>query len=102
MGDVRRVNGEYSLNAPLSPSPELLIVLARMEVERERKGADWCRKHGIGRVRETLGRALPPDITVLQAFKSPEIAARIEAQRTAQDLMAAVCAACGGCVLARR
>lgn len=85
-----------------APSPELLIVLARMEVERDRKGFEWCRRHGIGRVRETLGRALPADVTVLHAVKSPEIAARIESQRMAQSLLAAMCGACGRCPMAKR
>ena len=76
-------------------STSLLIVLAGLIADRERKGYRWCRKNGIGKRRQFVGAVLPPTI------KNPSVAAYIGAQREAASVLAAECRRCRGCELSR-
>lgn len=87
--------------APSPISPELLIEFAGLDAEREHRGVDWCRKHGVGARRARLGRLLPINIIELESARSPEMLAYAEAQRSAQLWLKAHCKACGGCRLSK-
>jgi hypothetical protein len=80
-----------------APSPELLILLAAIEARRDHKGADWCRRHGIGAQRAILANC---NVLPLSAGRSPEMLAYLESRRRAADVLAATCAVCRGCKLA--
>jgi hypothetical protein len=82
---------------PMEPSPELLILLAALEARREQKGAEWCRKHGIGAQRVILGTGLK---VVSMAARSPEAATFVRARKEAADLLMNACRVCGGCKMA--
>ena len=82
-------------------TPTLLIVLAMLEAERERKGAKWCRKHSIGPMRQSL-RTAPANVVPIVAAVAPEIADVIDSKRAAQAALARVCEECRGCEWARR
>lgn len=76
-------------------SPELLITLAKFVAERERKGSEWCRKRGVGRVRELLGVVPAGNVVELNPSQYGEL------QSSAGEILAAHCRACGRCKLAR-
>jgi hypothetical protein len=79
----------------------MLILLADFKAERERRGAQWCKKRGVGARRKLLGRVLAPNVIDLSASQSPELKRFMVSQRAAQETLAAHCRACGGCKLAR-
>jgi hypothetical protein len=83
------------------PTPELLIVLADLEVKREKHGNDWCRRHGVGARRLYLGRALPTNVVSVNPPQSPKLLEYLKAKQTAQETLAMHCHMCGGCKLAK-
>ena len=72
-----------------------LITLAFLTSQRERKGAEWCRKRGVGRMREV---ASPNVLTIGAPMPSAE---HVLAQTEASEILAAHCRSCGGCRLGR-
>ena len=78
--------------------PELLIVLAGLIADRERKGAKWCEKNGVGRLRRIVGAAVPNVVTIAAASVPPEV---LEAQRASAVILADHCQRCGQCKLGR-
>ena len=79
-----------------------LVTLAGLKAERERHSEKWCRSRGIGKRRAYIGRALPANVIVPGAIKSPEFTTYLEAQRMAERWLSTVCAACGACPWAGR
>ena len=75
--------------------PAIMILLAAFTARRDRDGARWCRKEGIGAARRVLGKPLPDDISGL-----PSVATYRDAQREASTILKAHCRACGKCKLA--
>lgn len=74
--------------------PALLIVLAGLMADRERKGFAYCEKWGIGRSRAIIGEALP----MITEGPLAEFAA---GQREAALVLETECLRCGGCKLGR-
>lgn len=73
----------------------LMIVLSVESAKRDRKGAKWCRKDGIGAARRILGEPLPdgvPDSPVIREYRA--------AQAAAIEILATHCRVCGRCELA--
>jgi hypothetical protein len=75
--------------------PALLILLAAYSVRRDRKGAKWCRRDGIGAVRAMLGAPLPDGVPEVPAIREYR-----EAQRGAIEILEHHCRICGRCDLA--
>ena len=65
---------------------ELMIVLAGLIADRDRKGAEWCRKHGVGKRRRVLSSQIAPNVIVDNS--------------DALAILEAHCRACGKCKLA--
>ena len=84
-----------------APSPELLLILAGLIVERERRGTEWCFEHGIGPRRHVLGSPRAPNVTEMPLARSRGGLAFGHSQRKAQGALAAECARCAGCRLGR-
>jgi len=76
-------------------------ILAGLAVNRERRGFGWCQKWGVGARRRHLNNIIPPNVSPIDALRSPERAASIEAQREALAIFVAECRLCGGCPLGR-
>lgn len=74
----------------------LMILLAAYTAKRDRKGAEWCRKAGIGAARQILGEPLPDDVSDL-----PSVDAYRAAQREASTILVTHCRACKRCKLSR-
>lgn len=74
----------------------LFILLAAFTAKRDRKGAEWCRKAGIGAARKIVGEPLPNDVTEI-----PSIETYRAAQRDAAAVLATHCRVCGKCRLGR-
>lgn len=75
---------------------ELLIVLAGLIADRDRKGPKHCEKWGVGKRRMIVGMALP----VAEVVNAP-VAAYAEAQREAAGALEAECRRCRLCRLGR-
>jgi len=75
----------------------LLIVLAKLTADRESKGAEWCRKRGVGAIRHVIGSALPSNMVSLAPLP-PEF---IADQRAAATMLEGHCKTCRGCKLGR-
>jgi hypothetical protein len=88
--------------APMSeaPSPEMMIGLAGLVAERERKGKRWCRKLGVGARWRLLGRILPVNVVEMPSG-AEALAPSLNAQRQAQTWLLNVCKTCRGCPLGR-
>lgn len=82
-----------------APTPAVLweILTVAFEEVRDRKGAEFCRKHGVGACRAKLG-SMPGGIVSL----TPETVARLNVRRAAQETLAAFCRECKGCRLSER
>jgi hypothetical protein len=81
------------------PSADLIITLAGLEAERERRGNAWCEKHGVGARRLILDREMPANVEMLPSSERPGYAA---AKAGARVLLAVHCRQCGGCPFARK
>lgn len=73
--------------------PALLITVALLTAWRDRKGAEWCRKSGIGAIRKELGVTLPSNVSGLV---TAEFAS---GQAEAIALLEARCRVCRRCKL---
>ena len=83
--------------AKAAVAPELLILLARMERERNRSGAAWCRKYGIGAYRDLMELPL---ISPAPYEASVQDAGLLSEWTTTQTVAASVLAgACRSCLL---
>lgn len=68
----------------------------RLAEKRDRKGAEWCKKHGFGAERRSLERAQPFDVISLAGYNEAErdIARVREAHRLR---LMTICRACKRC-----
>ena len=72
-------------------TPELLIAMAGLIADRERKGPKWCEKWGVGKRRELIGATLPENVGDLSGY--------VEAQRSAAEILESHCKVCRRCKL---
>lgn len=75
-----------------------LIMLARIDAMREKKGVEYCRRKVMGPLRTSLGPLLPENVKKLDPLGDP---ARGNARHLAARILAQHCLDCGQCKLGR-
>lgn len=68
------------------------MVMAGLIADRENKGADWCRRRGVGARRKVLASVMAGPLVQMGEGK---------ARREASEMLETVCAVCGRCELAQ-
>lgn len=75
-------------------TPELMILLARLIVYRDRHGAEKCRRNGVGAIRKVLSSGA-------QIATGDPIPGLTDARTQADLILEAECFACQRCRLGR-
>ena len=76
-----------------------MLYFAKTAAKRDRKGATWCGKKGIGRDRAALEREWPTNVKPFR--KGPMGDELVRSADDARRKLAGFCADCGRCRLAR-
>jgi hypothetical protein len=96
MGEPLRDNAPAYVTIPVTD----YIYWVRLMAKRDRKGAKWCRKKGLGRDRAILGTAPPLNVLPLQKIDHAERAFAL-AREEAKKRLADICGNCRRCPLGR-
>lgn len=79
-------------------TPELMIVMAGLYAQRDRKGKRWCREKGIGAIRKAIG---PENVEPISTSIVPRVREYEENRRQAAGILVTACKVCARCPLGR-